>query len=218
MHGARRLLRAWDRKELPAKAWPFTPLVMRAVAGTLVGLGFQAMGLLTVVMFHCLLRTSEGLNLRREQVTFDEGQDHAVLVLRETKTGKRLNVVESVTVECPIVCGMLRQLCRGKLPGDRLLPDSPASYRKQFKKALKVLYLDEGLYSPYSLRRGGATFDFRSHGRIEKTLIRGRWASTRSARIYITEGLASIAQLETTARQAQLIKVASRLLRPAGDG
>ena len=143
---------------------------------------------------------------------------HAVIVLRETKTGKRLNVVESVTVECSITCNMLRRLCQDKLPGDRLLAESTAAYRKQFKKALKVLYLDEGRHSPYSLRRGGATHDFRSHGRIGNILIRGKWASTRSARIYITEGLASLAQLETTSTQARLMKVASRLLRPAGEG
>ena len=51
---------------------------------------------------------------------------------------------------------------------------------------------------PYSSRRGGATWDFRMHGQIERSLSRGRAASTRTARIYITTAQEELAALRLT--------------------
>ncbi len=58
-------------------------------------------------------------------------------------------------------------------------------------------------FKPYSLRRGGATYDYRVGGRLEATIVRGRWQNAKTARIYITDGLARWAEisLEPTTHQ-----------------
>ena len=40
-------------------------------------------------------------------------------------------------------------------------------------------------WRPTSLRRGGATEDFLRHGQLDRTMLRGRWNSQKTARIYI---------------------------------
>ena len=47
----------------------------------------------------------------------------------------------------------------------------------------------------YSLRRGGATRAFRFHGQMERVLVRGRWESSKTARIYLTDGVAALAEV-----------------------
>ena len=48
-------------------------------------------------------------------------------------------------------------------------------------------------WRPYSLRRGGATAHFLEHGSLDKTAVRGRWPSTKTARIYINEAVSTFA-------------------------
>ena len=50
-------------------------------------------------------------------------------------------------------------------------------------------------FRPYSLRRGGATFWFGRHQSLDRLLIQGRWASQKTARIYLNEGLAMLASM-----------------------
>ena len=54
--------------------------------------------------------------------------------------------------------------------------------------------LDQG-YTLYSLRRGGATHWYRTFGDMLLVLYRGRREDSRTARIYVTEGLAVLGQL-----------------------
>ena len=53
---------------------------------------------------------------------------------------------------------------------------------------LEVLGLERFAFRWYSVRRGGASAQFRAHGQMEKILVRGRWESSRTARIYLTDG------------------------------
>ena len=55
-----------------------------------------------------------------------------------------------------------------------------------------ALSLDPDDYKPYSLRRGGATFLFQTRGDLLATIVRGRWANSPTARIYINEALALV--------------------------
>jgi hypothetical protein len=60
---------------------------------------------------------------------------------------------------------------------------------------------------PYSLRRGGATHDFLVHRDIARCLFRGRWADVRTGRIYIMDGAARMAELQTSPSAAKLIRL-----------
>ena len=50
-------------------------------------------------------------------------------------------------------------------------------------------------FRPYSLRRGGATHWFAKHGSLDRVIVLGRWQAQRTARIYINEGLAVMAEM-----------------------
>ena len=63
-----------------------------------------------------------------------------------------------------------------------------AAFRKRFAQLCHVFDLDSYNFRPYSLRRGGATDLFQRTQSMEAALIRGRWESSRVARIYISDG------------------------------
>ena len=50
---------------------------------------------------------------------------------------------------------------------------------------LRELELDGFDFPLHSWRPGAATEDFLSHGRLEKTMLRGRWHSPKVARDYL---------------------------------
>ena len=70
------------------------------------------------------------------------------------------------------------------------------SWRKTFNDALEACQLGGHDFRPYSLRRGGATMYFGRRGSLDRLLVQGRWASSKTARIYINEGLAVLAELK----------------------
>jgi len=61
---------------------------------------------------------------------------------------------------------------------------------------LAALEIREAGYKPYSLRRGGASFDYRQHGVVSRTTLRGRWNSAKTARIYIADAMAVLAAVK----------------------
>ena len=72
---------------------------------------------------------------------------------------------------------------------------SGSSFRSLFRRVLVALHVDSLNFRPYSLRRGGATYEMQSHGLMERTLIRGRWKNSNVARLYICDGLAMLPRL-----------------------
>ena len=85
-----------------------------------------------------------------------------------------------------------------------------------FRKAFEMLCAELGLsgfnFRPYSLRRGGATNLFRSTGSVSKVIVRGRWASQRTARIYVLEGMGVLAEVNLSEPQRELFEWAARQL------
>ena len=89
-------------------------------------------------------------------------------------------------------------------PENKLWPHSPECFRRSFREILSFFKV-EALFRPYSLRRGGATEDFRQHGLMEKTLIRGRWGTSTAARQYIQEGLSALTTIRIKSQQQDLL-------------
>ena len=66
--------------------------------------------------------------------------------------------------------------------------------------------LDPSVYTPYCIRRGGATFDFIDSGSLDRALVRGRWQQLKTARIYIRQGEELLARLRFLAAQRSKFK------------
>ena len=76
-------------------------------------------------------------------------------------------------------------------PGESFLGLSAVSFRTIFSRLVKAAKLPKLNWQTHSLRRGGATAFFRRTGDLSRTIERGRWATSRVARLYIQDGLAT---------------------------
>ena len=78
---------------------------------------------------------------------------------------------------------------------DASLTGPSHKWRKTFADVLTAVGLSHLDYRPYSLQRGGATYFFQNHGRFDSLLVLGRWQSASTARIYLNERLAVLAEM-----------------------
>ena len=88
----------------------------------------------------------------------------------------------------------------------------PSGFRDFFKTCLHELGLDNLGMQPYSIRRGGATHDYQLYSDAQRTVLRGRWSDVRTARIYVTDGAATIASMQITPASQTLMQYYSNIL------
>ena len=130
-------------------------------------------------------------------------RERAVLNLHQSKAGKRTGHSEMVIVESRMAFKWLKRACLNRHKDALLIERGAGFFRKLFHSLLSF-FNTEGLLNVYSLRRGGATWDFLHHQSMERTLLRGRWASTSTARIYLQDAAATVNHLSLTPDQRHL--------------
>ena len=113
-----------------------------------------------------------------------------------------------------LVIALLRQLVRAaargpKVSNGKVFGFSDQVYRGHFKRACADLRLPVG-YVPHSLRHGGATHDHLTGMGLEDILMRGRWASVKSARHYVQSGRALLLDSKVPADIAVLARQISQ--------
>ena len=193
--GAWRLLKTWSINEIPARAPPIPDHVVQAMAGWAFFKGLYSFGVSLLLGFYCMLRTGEILALRSSHL-FCGAQDKQVVVsLGLTKGGKRQGAAESVILGYEPAVLLIKQWKSIALPVTPLVKSS-AHWRKLFNECISALRLEDYKFRPYSLRRAGATYWFSHHQSLDRLLIQGRWASQKTARIYVNEGLAMLASMQ----------------------
>ena len=183
---AGRVVNRWAKlhvgESYPPLTWDLAALVAVHIAKS----GNFRRAVATVLAFDCLLRVGELTSLRREDVAFPQdrrmGSEYKIttLSIRVAKTGRN----QSVTVASPEVVTLLRQVVDMTKPGGLLFPGGSSGFRTTFKSACASLGLS-ARYVPHSLRHGGATRLYLQGVRLEDIMVRGRWASSKSARTYI---------------------------------
>ena len=178
---ARLALRGWEKLRPSESYPPLTWELTVVIAVQMLRAGRRPEAVATVLAFDCYLRISEMVALRVGDVV-DSGDHRLGAVyrgvacrLRYTKTGPN----QWVEVEDAAVQTLLLGLKRGSRR-DKIFGFTAGSYRSLFKRVCAGLGLSSG-YVPHSLRHGGATRDFLSGRPLEDILVRGRWASTKSA-------------------------------------
>ena len=209
---ARRILKGWQRLELPARAAPLTFDMTLAMCGLLVLWDLPYVAYSLLVGFDLFLRTHELTSLKVGMFTMADGDSACVLSLLDgAKTSSRkVASTEALVIRDPLILKLVRHLLapsRRLLAGDMVAGVSPAQFVRYFGNMVTFLKLEDFNVRPYSIRRGGATQHFRLNGNMAATVVRGRWASARSARIYIEDGLACLAQLRLSSSQAADFKI-----------
>ena len=163
--------------------------------------------MLILIAFHALLRTGELCCVQASHFVRPGKAGPIFLTLLKTESGiRRGDLAESVVLTDPVLIQYLHVPLTRILPGEHLWPKNSQSFRTHFRE----LCADAGLpplpWRPYSLRRGGATAHFLQFGSLDKTAVRGRWESTRTARLYIDEGVAALASIVSTPAQERHIR------------
>ncbi|CAK0847855.1 unnamed protein product [Prorocentrum cordatum] len=204
------LLKAWRRAEPAARALPFTPEIVGAMAGLAADAAAFDVGCLLLISFGGLLRGGEAFALTTADV-LDRGE---VIVLRvstsNTTAGK--DAAEAVVIRSRVAKRMLRLVVRHRALGEPLSWRSPA----QLRSALAALTRGLGLPGPFSwhsCRRGGASDVFLTSSSMEATLVAGGWASSMTARIYVEGAVADLVRVRPRDQAAAAVRHRLRLLK-----
>ena len=202
-----KLFATWRKLEVPARAPPLTAMLVRGMSALALDRGKLELATCLILGFHALLRTGELLALRGTDILM--GKTHALLRFELTKTGRRHAVSEAISLDDEIVLLLLTtllQVRKDKGCLETLLwNQSSQAFRQQFKKLCHDFGLDHLQFRPYSLRRGGATDFFQKTLSMEATLLRGRWESSRVAKLYINDGLSFLPTLKTTPTMQRML-------------
>ena len=188
-----RLLKTWSQNEIPSRAQPLPEVVVHAMAGRALMKNDLSFALSLLIGFYSMLRTGELLGVSSQHISLGGSSQVAVISLGFTKGGQRQGALESCTLGVVDVLQLLQKWKKKNSPNTPLCP-APHKWRALFSESLRALGLEEFGFRPYSLRRGGATHWFRRHGSFDKLMIQGRWAAQKTAKIYINEGLAVLAE------------------------
>ena len=211
LKGGWRILKAWQQHELPARAPPLDVHVIRAMVGQCFKDKDIEMAALLLVGFEGFLRVKEMLELKTKDVIFNQEHSGAMLDLGLTKSGRRKGITEQIVIEDIPCLGLLQAVLEGKSPGDYLWSRSPAAFRKKFGVLIDRMGFTDLGFKPYSIRRGGATYHFRSKGNLSQTMERGRWQSPATARIYIQESVSTLQAWAYSNHQKAAIKRGRRI-------
>jgi integrase len=201
-----KLFSVWRRIEIPSRAPPLTRQLVRGMAAQAMEDGNLEMCVLLLLGFTCLLRTGELLNLTIHD--FSLSDTTGVCALRNTKSGRRHSVNEVVSFTDAITLECVKELLRFRRrhpKGPLLWSSSPSFFRQQFKFFCDAWGLESHEFRPYSLRRGGATFLFQSTNSMEVALVKGRWQSSKVAKLYISDGLSYLPNIKMTSHTAQML-------------
>lgn len=206
--GAWDMHRAWKKREPETRARPLTLKACQAIAGWMAQRGFPDVAVLMVMAWDTMLRTCELCELLAGDCSVVGGA--VLLCLRGTKVGQRTGVNQEVAITDSWLIPRLLPVIRARA-GMRLLRLSRFQLRRFFAEAVAACHLGRG-YTLYSLRRGGATGLFLRHSSYDVVMDRGRWASLRAMRLYISTALESMADAtEQAALATHLAQLATHL-------
>ena len=134
------------------------------------------------------------MELRISDLTFERGGSAGAVSLAHTKSGQRNAASEALTINDPMVSQLWALACRERPRGTHrenpVYEKGAKQFRENFRAALQRCEVDNLHYKPYSIRRGGATAFFRRTGNMPAAIERGRWATSKVARVYICDGYA----------------------------
>ena len=200
-----RLFRTWRKAEIPNRAPPMPAEVLWGFTGFCLSHNWLRTACILATAFHCMLRTGEALAIAPGDFLLRRG--HGILKLHQTKTGRSWD--EYIRIEDPRVLTLLASLLPllgGNHPGKPLWQGSAQLFRSTLQQIVSHFAVEHLQLRGYSLRRGGATDDFERYGSLERTLQRGRWQSSRVARLYLADGAARLTQLRLNTVQLARIR------------
>ena len=196
---------ALDRflKYVPSRALPASWALVEALMGVAFDRRLPLLALLLALGFNCLLRTSEMLSITHRHVVVHENRRALSVIIPGSKTSQGNPQVLLVQDLALVHLAMQLQEPRSRA---LLWSRGPYHFREQFAELLVQLGFQGLDYTPYCLRRGGATWFFQSSLSMDATVARGRWSCSRTARSYVDEDTMQLAQTHWSKHQGQKVR------------
>lgn len=188
-----KLMKAWEKIELPLRAYPMPPDMLPAFAGVLIHWNQPKIAHLIIVGYSLFLRTGELMALKATDVHFSSHGPPVLFIQGPKGSHHSVHNVEKLVVHERSAVASLRYLCDQKAAG-ALCPIAPHKFRELWRDVVNFLGLSQLHLLPYALRRGGATSAFKNGASLDSLLVRGRWKNVSTARIYLDEALMELGQ------------------------
>ncbi|CAK0901893.1 unnamed protein product [Prorocentrum cordatum] len=212
-----RLARTWQRQEPAGRALPIGPLIAAAFAGAFAATGHLGAAAVLAAGYDTYMRTGEMASLVWNDVQLYPARASAVLLLRGTKSQHQTGAKEFVLVRSTVAYKLLARAKAAAAPEEACFGMEPSAFHRLFSQVKELLGFGNAKLTLYSWRRGGASADFKSHGSMEQTLLRGRWASVRTARLYVQDAVAEATQLNLSELQLARCRHLAARLRAAAS-
>ena len=203
-----KLFAIWRKIEIPSRAPALTWSLVESMAAYEWEQERYEMATVLLLAFHCLLRTGELLKVTADD--FSLGKCSGICSSKDTKSGIRFNANEAISITNPLVLEVVRTLVSvrqshnlGTLP---LWSRTPAQFRRRVRDLCDLMGLQGHNFRPCSIRRGGATALFQEIKSMEMALLRGRWESTRVARLYISDALSYVPSIKVSNHTALFLQ------------
>ena len=189
---ASQYFRNWQKIHRPERAIPISWELLQAMGGLCFTLGYPAVALMLYVAFFCFLRTSEMLGLQFLYLIPDSRSHRLTVIIPFSKTS--MGNPQVLVFEDKFVHALAVTVLSSRAPREFLWASSPGQFRLFWHALLGALGFSATDYSPYGIRRGGATWYFLTTASMDATLQRGRWTCNRTARMYVDQGTLAMAE------------------------
>lgn len=199
---ARQYYTNWQSVHVTKQAAPLPPEVIMAFAGLAIATKQPELAALLLVAYLAFLRTGEFVSLSPAKVAVDTRRGLVLVALPSTKTSRQRE--ETVCVEHHRV----PKLVASVLPNLRGAPfwdGTRVSFRSLFTQFIEFFSLEQWSFTPYSIRRGGASHAFATGSTFDELKVKGRWQSDRTARLYLDTGRAALIQTQFALSHLRLI-------------
>ena len=175
----------WSRERSPSRALPMPPSVVRGLAGIALAVGRPDLAALLPVAFLlcacCGPEKLPGYRWRR-CLSIRTGCGPASRSHLQKTTCPNS---EEVVLHDPVAVRALHYTCAHRGPSEPVYRRHPRHFADELRWLGALVGFSHPRFTPYSLRRGGATWHLHTCGSLSLTTVRGRWTHERTARIYI---------------------------------
>ena len=196
-----RLLKAWALEGQPVRAPPMNGDIVCALIGWAFVNNFIGLAIGILLMFFALLRPHEFFSLRKRDIAVGYP---SVLALWNTKTSRKKIASESATLNDVQGVAILKCLLLKYNIDDFLWSQTQGEFRDLFRHALSQFQIQTP-FRLYSLRRGGAS-RLATILSMDDVIVRGRWASQKTARVYIESARAELIPLTESSHVMEKVK------------
>ena len=201
-------IKNWTRVTKRRRAIPATRDLAMAMAVAALFEGKVRLAFSILLSFVGLLRVGEIVGATRRQFGIFGGESLLTLALPESKGAKRKGMAEQVTVYDPLVLKLAGCLLNGLDPNEKVLGLSYGVFAHEVSRLGRMFGVSSARFTPYCLRRGGATWHFTKFGSYDATQHLGRWAQSKTAKLYIDQATAETTELQLPAWGRRRISVA----------